>query len=128
MYAPAKVLLKVVSVLLIIFGSIASVASIIGLVGGSLAPGMGGDFIVAAMIVSLVLSIFELVLGIVGLRRSENPEHANFFMISGVALCVVALISMILSFQVTSLIGFVLPILYIIGGAMQKNTPRQSPA
>lgn len=127
MYAPAKVLLKVVSVLFIIFGSIASVASIIGLVGGS-TPGMGGDIVVTAMIVSLVLSIFELVLGIVGLRRSENPEHANFFLISGVVLCVVALISMILSFQVTSLIGFVLPILFIIGGAMQKNTPRQSPA
>lgn len=128
MHAPGKTLLKVVSVLFIIFGAIATVVSIIGLVGGSLVPGMAGGLISAAMIITLILSMFELILGIVGLRRSENPENANFFTISGVVLCVAALISMVLSFQVTSLIGFVLPILYIIGGAMNKNAARHSPA
>ena len=128
MHAPGKTLLKVVSVLFIIFGSIATIVSILGLLGGSLVPGVAGGLMTAAMVIALILSIFELILGIVGLRRSEDPENANFFMVSGVVLCVVALVSMMLSFQVTSLIGFVLPILFIIGGAMSKNAARQSPA
>lgn len=122
MHTPAKTLLKVVSVLFIIFGAIAAVISAVGLAGGALIGGVVGGVIVAATVVLLILSLLEFIIGIMGLGRSGDPERAGFFVVSGAILCVIALISLMLSFQVTSLIGFVLPVLYIIGGRMNKRT------
>ncbi len=117
MSAPGRGILKVVSVLFIIFGAIATIISLIALFGSTL---LGGLFVFAA-ILALISSVLELVLGIVGLKKSEDPTQAMFFIVTGIILCVLTLISMIMSFQVVSLIGFVLPILYIVGGFMNKN-------
>jgi Ca2+/Na+ antiporter len=56
-----------------------------------------------------------------GIKKSGDPSKAMFFIVTGIILCVLTLVSMIMNFQVTSLIGFVLPVLYIVGGAMNKK-------
>jgi hypothetical protein len=127
MDAPGKGMLKVVSILFIIFGAIATIVSIVALVGSAVltayTEGLAGIFIVGSIILLLV-SVLELIVGIIGLKKCADPAQAGFFIVTGIVLCVLGLVSMIMtlsSFQVTSLISFVLPILYIVGGFMNKN-------
>ena len=124
MNAPGKGILKVVSILFIIFGAIATIFSIIALIGSTMASSLFGGLVailVIATIIALISSLLELVLGIVGLKKCADPSQANFFIVTGIILCVLNLVSMIMSFSVLSLIGFVLPILYIVGGVQNKN-------
>lgn len=124
MNAPGKGMLKVTSILFIIFGAIATIVSILGLIGAGMisAVTMGATAILTvAMVLLLLVSVAELVIGIIGIKKSGDPTKAMFFVVTGIILCVLTLVSMIMSFQVTSLIGFVLPVLYIIGGFMNKN-------
>ena len=117
-----KNLLKVTSVLLILFGSIVTVITIIELAnGGRLSGGHIGTFM-SAVVVLLILSMLSLVLGVVGLKKCEEVRSASYFIISGVVMGGVALISLALSLQLVGLIGFLLPLLYIVGGAMQRHT------
>lgn len=129
MNAPGKGILKVVSILFIIFGAIATVISIFGLVGSAylsaVSLGLAGILVVAT-IIALIGSALELVLGIVGLKKCDNPSQANFFIVAGIVLCVLNLVSLIMSFNVATLIGFVLPILYIVGGVQNKNAAAPS--
>lgn len=124
MNAPGKGILKVVSILFIIFGAIATIVSIVGLIGSSMLSavvgGLGG-IVVVGMVIALISSLLELVLGIVGIKKCADPSRANFFIVTGIILCVLTLVSMIMSFSVMSLIGFVLPILFIVGGVQNKN-------
>ncbi len=124
MNAPGKGILKVVSILFIIFGAIATILSLVGLLGSAyltaVSYGLAG-ILVVAMVIALIGSALELVLGIVGLKKCNDPSQANFFIVSGIVLCVLNLVSMIMSFSVTSLIAFVLPILFIVGGVQNKN-------
>ena len=137
MNAYGKGLLKVVSILFIIFGAIATVILIIGLIGYAMADSIGGlaGIIIVTLILILVVSVLELIIGIVGLKKCGDPTKGRFFITTGIILCALSLVSLILSiaggsFDVTSLgiktgtltiIGFVLPVLYIIGGSMNKK-------
>lgn len=133
MNAPGKGLLKTVSILFIIFGAIATILSIIGLAGSAALASMGGEvgaavggLLIIAVIFALIVSVLELVLGIVGLKKAADPTKAQFFITTGIILVALGLISLIIGivnggFSVTSLIGFVLPILYIIGGSQNKK-------
>ena len=124
MNAPGKGILKVVSILFIIFGAILTVVSLVGLLGSAyltaVSYGLAG-ILVVAMVIALIGSALELVLGIIGLKKCDDPSQANFFIVAGIVLCVLNLVSMIMSFSVTSLIAFVLPILFIVGGVQNKN-------
>jgi hypothetical protein len=124
MNAPGKGILKVVSILFIVFGAIATIVSIIGLVGSSMVSSVFGGLgaiLVVATVIALISSILELVIGIIGLKKCEDPSQANFFIVTGIVLCALNLISMIMSFSFLSLIGFVLPVLFIVGGVQNKN-------
>jgi hypothetical protein len=134
MKAPGKGILQVTSVLFIVFGAIATLFSLIALIGSAALTSLAGQVegasgLVAAagsmlLIASLILifsSVLEIVIGILGLKKCANPAQANFFIVTGIVLCVITLVSMIMSFSVLSLIGFVLPILYIVGGFQNKN-------
>lgn len=176
MNAPGKGMLKVVSILFIVFGAIGTVVSIIGVAGvmmlGSLTAQLGtelqgamssaaaqlgttaapdvsnalaqaGDLsavagamtglLTIAIIIGLVASLLELIIGIIGLKKCGDPAQAGFFVATGIILCIVQLITIVLtmisggSFPVFSLIGFILPILYIVGGNQNKNIA-QAPA
>jgi hypothetical protein len=128
--APGKTMLQVVSIIFIVFGAIATIVSIIALAGSALLTaavgGFGALFLVVS-IIALASGVLELIIGILGLKKSKDPSKANFFIGWGIAMCVINLITMILSFlpgaafSWTSLIGFILPVLYIVGGVMNKK-------
>ena len=127
MDAPGKGMLKVVSILFIIFGAIATIVSIIAIIGSAVLTaytvGFGAIFLVGSILL-LIVSVLELIIGIIGLKKCADPSQAGFFIVTGIVLVVLGLVSMFLTisnFQVTSLISFILPILYIVGGYMNKN-------
>ena len=126
MNAPGKGLLKTVSILFIIFGAIATIVSIIaftasaaltsvaGELGGDVGAALGGILLVATVIM-LIASVLMLVIGIMGVgKKSNDPTKAGFYIVTGIILCILELISLVLgltngSFQWTGLVGFVLP-------------------
>jgi len=125
MEAKGKSLLKVVSILFIIFGAIATIVTIIGLVGAAALSAVTGGvtgLLTIALIILVISSVGELVVGIMGLKKCGDTSKANFFIVTGIIFAVLALVSTIMFFQVTSLIGFVLPILYIVGGFLNKKS------
>lgn len=112
-----KTLLRVISIIFIVFGAISTIFSIIALIGTAV---IGTGFIIATVLL-LISSLIELIIGIVGLKKSGDPSDANFFIVTGFILGILMLISMIMNFSGWSLIGFVLPVLYIVGGYMLKK-------
>jgi hypothetical protein len=149
MDAPGKGMLKVVSILFIIFGAIATVAmlfaslipilmsSAINMAADQLseeaaaaASGMMaavGPLLIIGLIIGIIAALAELIIGIMGVKKAADASQAGFFITTGIILCAIQLISIILTmaaggaFPVTSLIGFVLPILYIVGGNQNKK-------
>lgn len=144
MKAPGKILLTVVSILFIISGALTTVITLISLLSIlnaafsspngfsdallSLSPENAalGGFAFSILILLFSGSVLDLIIGIIGLKKCGNPDKAGFFIITGIILCALSLVSLILttlnlSFVVTNLIGFVLPMLYIIGGILKKK-------
>lgn len=123
MNAPGKGMLKTVSILFIVFGAIALVVSLLAVLGSAL---VGSGLLLFATILMLIASALDLVIGIIGVKKSGDPTQAGFFIVTGIVLCALSLVSLIMSiastgFDVTSFVGFVLPILYIVGGNMNKK-------
>ena len=127
-------MLKVVSILNIIFGAIASVvvvgsvatlsgaAALLGmslsdaLSLGALTTGMNPGLMMPSLIISIVSAILILVSGIMGLAS----KNVKLLTTVGLILIVITLISLILTcatsgFSVLNLLSFVLPILYFLG-------------
>ncbi len=117
-----KALLKTASVLMIIFGSIALVISIVALAQNGRLTGVQVGSYLGSVVVVFILSMLELVLGIIGLKRSGDVKSASFFIITGVVLSALGLISLILRVQIEGLIGFALPMLYIAGGVINRHS------
>ncbi len=116
MHDAGKLFLKIVSVIFIIFGVISTVASVIALVT---LKDTGTGWVVASVVL-LISSAIELVIGFIGLKKSDDPSQANFFVVTGIVLAILMLVSMVLGFSVWSLIGFLLPVAYIVGGYMLR--------
>ncbi len=112
-----KILLKVISVIFIIFGVIATVVSLIALITSTWL----GVILVISSIILLISSIIELVIGFIGLKKSDDPSQANFFIVTGLVLVILMFVSMVMNFSAWSLIGFALPVLYIVGGYMMRS-------
>lgn len=151
MNAPGKSLLKVVSILFIIGSIIVIIISILTLltltflpnmIGGLMdeyasefgdfsnelaeVSGLFGSLVSIALILGIITSVIQLIIGIIGLKKCGDPSQAQFFIVTGIILCLLSLVSIILSavggdFQFTGVIGFVLPILYIVGGLQNKK-------
>ncbi|MFZ5975589.1 MAG: hypothetical protein ACOYU3_09350 [Bacillota bacterium] len=132
MDAPGKGILKVASILFIIFGAIATFLYVLGFFASAALTTFIGEFSTVAalaaggvlmigIILHLIVSVLELIIGFVGLRKSGDPSDANFFITVGFILGGLALIGMLLNFRISGLIGFVLPIMYILGGYMNKK-------
>lgn len=124
MNAISNGMLKIASILFIIFGGI-----------GVLEIYVQMDYFLslrdfwAAVIVFYVLAMctVELVLGILGLLKYGKPAKANFFILSGAViaiLCGVNIVRLILlgGFDVTYLINIVLSVLFVAGGIMRKKS------
>ncbi len=146
MNMPDKRLLKTGSILLIVFGAISTVISVFGLIYsfiGVYDPAIDvslfvewASILIVTMILIFVSSALELILGCIGLKKCKDPANGGFFIAAGIVLCALSLVSLALSlacgsFNMTSLsiptgiltiVGAVLPVLYIIGGCIYKKS------
>ncbi len=134
--------LKVVGILMIIFGALSIVFSIIGIMGmmwandlaGAVADlggtDLGGSLLLANIAVwfALLGSVIQLVAGINGVRFAKLPEKAGACVKMGALVMVFHLLGIILGmiggggFNIlTFLLGAALPVLFIIGGLKNKQ-------
>lgn len=140
MNAKGRTLLKVVGILNIIFGIFGIIGSIMLLLGGSLLGALGaaageaeagvalGALATVAAIISMISSILLIIAGAVAVKRCNEISSTCF--IWGIVLVLIQVISLVITivsggFSPMSIIGLVLPVLYLIGGAMNRNAPVQ---
>ena len=135
-------LLKIVSILMIIFGAIGLLIALIALIGaGALAVGAAGlgtegaelaaGLIMAAAIIMLIGAVIQLIAGIVGTKNYNKPEKAKVCIIFGVLVALVYIISIVFDIASSAstpfniimsiVIGLVMPVLYLIGAFKLKN-------
>lgn len=141
MEAKGRMMLKVVGILLIIFGAFGLLGSIILLFSGGVLGAVGaesgldpsttaaiGGLAIIAGLVALVISVIDLVAGILGVKNCAKPDKAQTCFIFGIIMIVIQIISDIIaivmgSFNIiTIIIGLVLPVLYTIGAVQNKQS------
>lgn len=123
--APGKGLLKVVGILFIIFGAIAAVVSLLGLLGGGVLASISaeaGSVVIVAAVIGLIGAALEIVVGILGVKNCDKPEKATMLMVFAIILIVIQAVGLILGGDlVMTIIGLVLPILFLIGAIKNKK-------
>lgn len=123
--------LKVTGILMIIFGAISLVVSIISLMGLGVLEALGAPMglLWASCIISLLGSVAEFVAGIIGVKNWNKTEKANTCIgwgIAVVAMCVISNIFVLIgypqNFSIISVVcGLVVPVLYLIGAFQNKK-------
>ena len=123
--------LKVTGILMIIFGALALILSIVAAIGlaALVAMELNTWQYTAAVILMLVGSIFELIAGIVGVKNCNKPEKAGTCMVWGIIVIALSVLSNVLTlvgnpdnFSIVNLLtGLVIPVLYLIGAVMNKK-------
>jgi len=130
-------MLKVTSILMIVFGAIGLVLTLVSLstLGAltTLAEAMGVDVPVGLLTFASILAVAggaaQLVSGIIGVKNWNNPQKAGSCILWGIiviALCLISniftLIGYAANFNILSLlIGLVIPVLYLIGAFQNKK-------
>ena len=102
---------------MVIYGVIAAVISIVALIN----PDGTANYWATGLVLLLIASVLELIFGALGFRKTDDRERATFFVVSGIIAAGIMLIITLMDFSVWSLLGLVLPVLYIIGGAMLRR-------
>jgi len=123
--------LKVTGILMIIFGALALILSIVAAIGlaALVTLELNTWQYTAAVILMLVGSIFELIAGIVGVKNCNKPEKAGTCMVWGIIVIALSVLSNVLTlvgnpdnFSIVNLLtGLVIPVLYLIGAVMNKK-------
>ncbi len=141
-----KGFLKVTGIIMIIFAGIALIGEIINLIIGARVmdyyTAQAGASLAAANIVvysllggGIILSGLQLFTGILGIRNCSKPDKSTICIVFGSIILAIDLIGyvimlivcasmpgvLILLVSIMSLIGMALPILYIIGAALNKK-------
>ena len=126
-------MLKVVGILMIVFGGIALVLGIIAAVAVAavafLSEGLLTTYLLYASTALMVASaVAELVAGIVGVVNCKKPEKAGVCIVWGAIVAVLCVAGTVLNlvangeFNIFTLaVGLVLPVLFIIGGVNNKK-------
>lgn len=130
-------MLKVCSILMIVFGSLALLVSLLGvlglsLLGGAVAGAEGaaalGGIALILFVVACASSILELAAGIVGVKAAKEPSINGIkaSAILGIIILAISVISVIYTFinstfDLTDLIGLIIPTLYVVGVIQYKN-------
>lgn len=146
MTTQGKTILKVSGILLIIFGAIGLIGTIISLIGasaiGAMASAMGVDtgaynvLITVSGIIAIACGAVYLVAGILGVANAAKPEKAKICMTFGIILIILEIISTIFEGIVSGfggmtipslIIGLVLPILMIVGANKNQQAPGNPP-
>ena len=150
MNAPGKSLLKVCGILMIIFAAIALVVVVIGFIGYSMmdnpevkqameqaalqtgtAVASKSDTLISLLISTLAV-VLEMTAGILGIRNCNRPDKAQSCFIMGVIIIVYQLANAIYatiagSFSIiTTIIGLILPVLYVWGALKNKQVSQQN--
>ena len=123
--------LKVTGILMIVFGALALILSIVAAIGlvALAALDLNTWQYTLAVILMLVGSIFELIAGIVGVKNCNKPEKAGTCMVWGIIVIALSVLSNVLTlvgnpdnFSIVNLLtGLVIPVLYLIGAVMNKK-------
>lgn len=123
--------LKVTGILMIVFGALALILSIVAAIGlaALVALELNTWQYTLAVILMLVGSIFELIAGIVGVKNCNKPEKAGTCMVWGIIVIALSVLSNVLTlvgnpdnFSIVNLLtGLVIPVLYLIGAVMNKK-------
>ena len=124
-------MLQVVSILMIVFGAIATVIDLIALIGVAVLIAAGASpLLIFATILLIIAGIGELVVGIIGVINCKDQSKAQMLLICGVVIAALTLLGNLLSMVwggefnvVTLLSGLLFPILFIVGYIQLKNGP-----
>ena len=124
--------LKVTGILMIIGGAFGIIGGIVAMIGaGALAAiletSAGGLMLASALI--LASAVFQLIAGIMGVKNCDKPEKAQSCIVIGVIVAILSVAGNVTSnvlgssFNILSYAtGLVIPVLYIIGAAKNKET------
>ena len=124
-------MLQVVSILMIVFGAIATVVDLIGLVVILVAAALGlSPLVVVAYLILCAGGIAELVVGIIGVINCKDVSKAQMLLTCGIVVAAVTVFGNILmmigggDFNIFTLLsGLLFPILFIVGAIQMKNGP-----
>jgi hypothetical protein len=131
-------MLKVTGILEIIFGIIVIIIGLLAAIGAAaitagtvstdtLPAGVSGGIVMFSAVLMLILGVVELIMGILGIKNCNNPQGAGKCFVFGIVVLALMVVSTILnivagSFQIYSLLGFVIPGLYTYGAFQVKSS------
>lgn len=124
--------LKVTGILMIIGAAFGIIGGIIAMIGvGALAAVLETSAIglMLASVLVLASAVFQLIAGIMGVKNCDKPEKAQACLVMGIIVAILSVAGNVTSnvlgsdFNVFNYAtGLVIPVLYIIGAAKNKET------
>lgn len=125
-HAPGRGLLRFSGIVFIIFGILIAVLAILAMMNINTEmtqTGMTASVIRAGSIATLIGAAFDIIVGCVGVAYADRPSRATTCIVLGFLCMLPHIAAAILTgyLQWTSITGFLLPLLFIIGGFMNKR-------
>ena len=124
--------LKVTGILMIIGGAFGIIGGIVAMIGaGALAAVLETSAVglMLASVLVLASAVFQLIAGIMGVKNCDKPEKAQACLGMGIIVAILSVAGNVTSnvlgssFNILSYAtGLVIPVLYIIGAAKNKET------
>ncbi len=124
--------LKVTGILMIIGAAFGIIGGIIAMIGvGALAAVLETSAVglMLASVLVLASAVFQLIAGIMGVKNCDKPEKAQTCLVMGIIVAILSVagnvISNVLGSQFSIInyaTGLIIPVLYIIGAAKNKET------
>ncbi len=124
--------LKVTGILMIIGAAFGIIGGIIAMIGvGALAAVLETSAVglMLASVLVLASAVFQLIAGIMGVKNCDKPEKAQTCLVMGIIVAILSVAGNVISnvlgsdFNLLSYAtGLVIPVLYIIGAAKNKET------
>ena len=134
--APGRGKLKVTGILYIIFSALGLSLSLALLAGGGLLLAAGAGTVGIALgavagilgAITVLTAVFYLILGILGVRNCDKPEKCGVNFVLGILVLVLVVIGLVVNVATTgpsdalsSVVGLVLSILYVMGAKENKD-------
>ena len=124
--------LKVTGILMIIGAAFGIIGGIIAMIGvGALAAVLETSAVglMLASVLVLASAVFQLIAGIMGVKNCDKPEKAQACLVMGIIVAILSVAGNVTSNVLGSdfnafnyATGLVIPVLYIIGAAKNKET------
>lgn len=124
--------LKVTGILMIIGGAFGIIGGVVAMIGaGALAAVLETSAVglMLASVLVLASAVFQLIAGIMGVKNCDKPEKAQACLVMGIIVAILSVAGNVTSnvlgssFNILSYAtGLVIPVLYIIGAAKNKET------